>query len=462
MLGGTMPKSVTQALSEFAINPGFDRISADASHAARRCLPDYIGVAIAGAKHPASRKAREMLRRTAPGGGRCSLINSACQTDLANAAFANGLAAHVMDWDDTILPARAHFSATLFPPLMAIGETEGLTLEEIMPAFIVGFEIQTRISRAIYPSFHRLGWHTTAVIGAMGAAASVGRLIGCDGLQIAQAFAMAANSAGGLMSSFGSMSKAMNVSRAASAGLQSAYLASLGCISHDAIFETGGFLTKFDDSPNLDCLTDGLGEPWAVLENGFKLYPCGFASHAMIDAVRELREKSSSGSQLRRLTIRVSEPALQLMGKLDPKNELEAKFSLNYSAAVAWSKGNVTPADFEEEVIHASIFRKIMAVTEILSSDKISQKEAFAEAEYADGAKQSAHVRFAKGTVERPLDDCELIDKFLVASELGGVRKGRHLAELIMDGKNEAVRPLMHRLADQRIHVSASAENGDV
>ena len=112
------------------------------------------------------------------------------------------------------------------------------------------------------------------------------------------------------------------------------------------------------------------------------------------------------------------------MGNPNPTNELEAKFSLLYDAAVAWVEGHVTPAAFEEEAIADPRYRAVMALTEIITSKEVAQDEAFADAEFADGTTASLHVPHARGTLVRPLTDQDLREKFDAALALGGVSDG--------------------------------------
>jgi 2-methylcitrate dehydratase PrpD len=135
----------------------------------------------------------------------------------------------------------------------------------------------------------------------------------------------------------------------------------------------------FDDAPRHEVLVEDLGTNWSVLDNGYKPYPCGFVAHATIDAVRDLREKAGAGAGLTNLRVRVSPESMQLMGKTNPTNELEAKFSLLYDAAVAWVEGNVSPAAFEDDTVNDPRYRAVMDVTRIDVSDTVAQHEAFAE-----------------------------------------------------------------------------------
>lgn len=418
-----MTDALTNRIAGFAVDPRWEELPDEAAHAVRRAILDSVGVAVAGAAHRTAALARDMVRGLgAP--GPCRVVGSDLRTDAVNAALLNGVSAHVLDWDDTILPTRAHLSAALLPPLMALGEGRGWTLADISPAFAVGFEIQSRLNHALYPSIADRGWQGTGVVGGIGTASAVGRMLGLDEARVCHAIGIAATNASGLVATFGSMSKALNIGRAGASGLQSALLADLGFTSNPDILGTGGFLALYDDAPDVDLLTGGLGERWSIQSNGYKIYPCGFVAHAMLDAVLQVRSKVPQDAVLNRLVLRVAPEALHLMGNPDPRTELEAKFSLHYDAAAAWLDGRLTPASFEASAVTDPRYRTVMAITELVRTPELAQHEALAEAELADGSVVRVHVDQARGTARKPFSDGDLLEKFASAFDLGGQRPG--------------------------------------
>jgi 2-methylcitrate dehydratase PrpD len=442
-------RSATRRIAEFATDPHHDAIAGDLVHAVRRAILDSIGVAAAGTRHPASGKVIAMIEGLGAA-GTCRLIGSTLRADAVNAALANGVTAHVFDWDDTILPTRAHLSAALLPALLAEGEIRGWTFQQIIPAFAIGFEIAARINLAVYPAIHLRAWQGTGVAGGAGAAAAVGRLFELSPDAIVHAIGIAATNASGLRATFGSMSKPLNIGRAGASGLQSALLAARGFTSHPDILGEGGFLEMFDEAPRHGVLTDRLGEKWSILDNGYKPYPCGFVAHATIDAVRDLRAQAGDGAELASLRLAVSPESMRLMNKTDPRNELEAKFSLVYDAAVAWIEGNVSPAAFEEAAIADPRYRAIMELTEITVEEEIEQHEAHAEADLADGRTLQVHVEHARGTTDRPMSDSDLRQKFELGFEIGGFEGAGDLADFIMTADTEPVGRILDTLAAQR------------
>jgi 2-methylcitrate dehydratase PrpD len=441
--------SVTRRLAEFAADPRHDEITDDVAHAVRRAILDSLGVAAAGTRHPASDKVIAMIESLGAA-GKCRIIGSTLRADAVNAALANAVSAHVFDWDDTILPTRAHLGAALLPALLAEGETRDWTFERIIPAFAVGFEIGARINLAVYPSVHMRSWQGTGIAGGAGTAAAIGRMLRLSPEAIVHAIGIAATNASGLRATYGSMSKPLNIARAGASGLQSTLLAALGFTSHPDILGEGKFLELFDDAPRHEVLFDGLGERWSILDNGYKPYPCGFVAHAAIDAVRDLRAQAGEDAELTRLRLRVSPESMRLMNKTDPGNELEAKFSLIYDAAVAWVEGNVSPAAFEDAAIADPRYRSIMALTEITVGDDIAQHEAHADADLAGGGSIEVHVDHARGTTERPMSDSDLRQKFELSFEIGGFDGADALAEFIMTAETEPVGRILDVLAVSR------------
>ena len=436
----------TQIIAAFAADRRHDRLAPEVEHAVRRAMLDSLGVMAAGTRHPASVKVIDMIQGLGATGP-CRIVGSATRADAISAALANGVSAHVFDWDDTILPTRAHLSAALLPALIAAGETRGWTIADIIPGFAVGFEIAARINHAVYPSVHLRGWQGTGIAGGAGAAAAIGRMLGLGVDAIAHAMGISATGASGLIATFGSMSKPLNIARAGASGLQSAHLAARGFTSHPDIFGAGRFLEMFDDAPRHHLLTGGLGARWSILDNGYKPYPCGFVAHATIDAVRDLAATAGNGVGLRALRLRVSPEAMQLMNKTDPANELEAKFSLIYDAAVAWVEGNVSPAAFEDAAVRDPRYRSVMALTRITVCDDVAQHEAFAEADLAGGRTIDVHVRHARGTAERAMTDEDLKVKFASGLEIGGFDCAGDLAGLVMEASGEPVARILDHLA---------------
>ena len=105
---------VTRQLAEYAVNLKEQEVTEEALHAAKRCLLDWIGVALGGS----ASKGADILVKLADqlGGARTvNVIGRERKTDPLHAALINGFMAHVMDYDDTHLDSMLHPSAPIWP-----------------------------------------------------------------------------------------------------------------------------------------------------------------------------------------------------------------------------------------------------------------------------------------------------------------------------------------------------------
>ena len=444
----TATRSLTAELADFALETDAARLPAGVRHAVRRAVLDSIGVAIAGASHPASRIVVDSLTDVT-GRGTATLIGFPRRADVVGATLANGVMAHVLDWDDTLLPTRLHLSATLVPALLATGETTDASGRDLVAAFAVGFEIQARLAHAVSPAMPERGWHGTGVVGGIGVAAAVSRMLRSSALQTTHAMGIAGTAAAGLVATFGTMAKALNLGRAGAAGVHSAQLAAGGFTSHPDLVDTGRFLRMYDDAPRVDAVADALGSRWAILENGYKPYPCGVVAHAAIDAVLELRAQAPSAEIPTTIHLTVSPETVRLMGNPRPRNGLEAKFSVAYAAAAAWLDGTVVPGSFEDAAVADATRQRLLRMVRIQASGEVSQDEAVCAIGTRSGWTGTARIAHARGTRARPLDDNELRAKFFTACEVGGNARGEELIDAVEQIENLEARQLTALLASE-------------
>ena len=93
------------------------------------------------------------------------------------AAFANGLAIHADDYDDTQLAVAkdrvygllTHPTAPALPPVLALAERDRRSGADLMLAYQVGVEVECKVAEAILPRHYQHGFHSTATCGSIGA-----------------------------------------------------------------------------------------------------------------------------------------------------------------------------------------------------------------------------------------------------------------------------------------------------
>ena len=420
---------VTRVLAAFLAGSRYGDIPASVRHEAKRALLNWLGCAIGASRHETT---ENLLAAVAPfsGAAQATVLGRAERLDILHAALANGVSSHVLDFDDT--HARAvHVSAPVMPAILAYGEWKGIAGANWLHAFVLGVEAEVRIGLSVFPEHYDRGWHITGTAGVFGAAAATGKLLGLDERAMAYALGIAATQSSGLRDMFGSMCKSLHPGRAAQSGLSAALLAQQGFTSSwRAIEAPRGFAhvmsTKFDPA----VITEGLGQSWELSRNMYKPYACGLVVHAAIDGCIQLkRAHGLQPEDIAAIYIRTSPLVPELTAIREPRNGLEGKFSIYHAAAVALVAGAAGEAQFADEVVRDP---RVVAVRErvsIAADAAIRKLEAYVTITLADGRKLEQHVEHALGTVERPMSDADLEEKFRALTD--GILKPAQCDELI-------------------------------
>src|ERR1700735_5534875 len=204
---------LTWALAERARTLRFADIPQETRTWARQCVLDYIACGVAGA---ADELAEILVAELREQGGRqsASIFGQTERLPAASAALINGAAAHALDFDDVNLAMPGHPSVAILPGLLALAEERGASGQNVLTAFVAGYELQCRIGRLLAPGHYDvLGFHATATIGSFGAAAAFALLLGLDRERFAVALGIAGTQAAGLKSMFGTMCKPLHAGK---------------------------------------------------------------------------------------------------------------------------------------------------------------------------------------------------------------------------------------------------------
>jgi len=397
---------------------------AAARAAAVRAVLDTIGVTLAGASEPAARSVQRVIAVCASRENSRVLGTSLCAS-AADAALANGTAAHAHDYDDMCFVSLAHPSAPLVASGLAAAELAGTSGRALLDAYIVGFEIEGRFGRAMNPRHYQKGWHCTSTIGTLGAAAAAARLLGLDSAATGHALSIAASEASGLKDNFGSMVKPLHAGLAARNGVIAARLAQAGMTANpNAIQGPQGFLATLDserDPRDLETFTRDLGDRWEILDTGItvKLYPSCAATHPTIDTLIELKRRHAFDARdVQAIEIGVDAVTPTVLIHARPSDGLQAKFSMPFCAAAAIVRGRVGLDTFEEaqrrnHEIASLLQRVTMYVDETLDRSAPPLTQARVVVRLDDGRVLEARANGARGYPERPAAEEELASKFV-------------------------------------------------
>jgi 2-methylcitrate dehydratase PrpD len=172
---------------------------------ARDAVEDLFACMIAGTEDEATVRVRSAIAHW--GGDGATVAGQAARAAAPWAAFANGTAAHALDFDDNFLPSMTHASAVLVSALLAVGEGAGASGRRLLDVYIVGLEMHAKLGLGVNRSHYNMGWHATSTIGTIGTAAACARLLDLDARQPGNAMSLGVSMASGVKVQFGSNAK---------------------------------------------------------------------------------------------------------------------------------------------------------------------------------------------------------------------------------------------------------------
>jgi 2-methylcitrate dehydratase PrpD len=430
---------------------------------AERALVDTVGVTLAAADDPT---VQSLLDALGPGlgDGPCTVLVRGQRTDARTAALLGGTSAHALDFDDVDDAIIGHPSAVLVPTVLAAGEQVDADGPAVLDAYWRGLSATRMVAQALGISAHyAAGWHATATLGALGAAAAASRLLGLAPASVQHALGIAGSLAGGSRANFGTMTKPLHAGTAASNGLLAASLAAAGFTADPHQLESPlGFLAlhageRPDDHPHPV-------DPEAVTrpDVNVKLHPCCYYIHPAADAMLDLVEAGLSADDVAQVTVTVHPDGLAPLIHHRPRTGLQGKFSLEYAMAACLLDGALTLPTFTDSQVARPEAQRLLSLVEGLTSDTPPTGERQWSGSYAtavvrtrDGAELVRRVDRAYGHADRPLtetalrakfDDCARFGGFAGATELYGT--WRHARRLT------SVRDATRRLCEARGHAA--------
>lgn len=409
----------TDRVIQFIKESRLSDFPAEVVHQGKRCLLDALGAMIAGAETPVGRIMTDFAV-SQYGGSEASILVKGKKASAVGAVLANGFAGNALDIDDGYKLVKGHPGACALPVVLASAEiTDGTSGEDVLAAFIVGYEVGIRaglIRHALYAEYHSSGsW------GAIAGAAVAGKLMGFDAPTLRHAMGAAEYHA-----PIAPMMKCIHVPSmgkdsigwGAMVGMSSALLAKEGFT---------GIEPLFTESPEKHWI-EGLGDEFRIMDLYFKPYAaCRWGQPAVAGALKVVRENGLNPASIKGINVRTFEEARQLPCT-PPKDTEEAQYSLAFPVAAALLDGEVGP----RQVLPPRLFDD-----DVLSLLSMVDVETDPEYDLAFPEKRFAEVRIhtndgrviTSGPVEAIWDppaalptDRELEDKFrrLADPVLGG------------------------------------------
>ncbi|MEI6617914.1 MAG: MmgE/PrpD family protein [Betaproteobacteria bacterium] len=403
---------VTHLLAHFVATHPSRGWSDAVDHAAHRTFLNWLGCAVGAAEHESVQAALAAVRLLQPA-PQASVLGRRDKVDMASAALLNGISSHTFDFDDTHLKTIIHPAGPVASALLALAEHTGASGRALIDALVLGIDVSCRVGNAMYPDHYDRGWHITGSTGTVGAAAGCARLLGLSEAQTAMALGIAASQPIGMREQFGSMTKPFHPGGAARAGLMAALLAQQGfTASPKALEAPRGMMQTISTKNDWSEITQGLGQQFEIALNTFKPFACGIVIHPCIDGCAQLRAQGITPEQIASLEIRVHSLVLELTGKKEPADGLQAKFSVYHGCAAGLMFGRAAEEEFSDAIVTrpdmVALRRKVVATVD----DSIDESAADITAVLTDGRRVHLRVEHAIGSLQNPMTDAQLEAKF--------------------------------------------------
>lgn len=405
-------------------------ISSSCMTMANDAVVDTYGVMLAGAREqPVIAVLRAYASQFSPQGA--ASIVGGLRAPLPLAALINGTAAHSLDFDDNFHPARAHASAVLVPALLAVASHDRrVSGEMFLRAYLCGLEAQAAVGFGVVPSHYNIGWHATSTIGCIGTAAAVAQLLGATPHEMAHAMSLAVSLACGPKGQFGTMAKPLHAGIAARNAVEAALFAKAGMQGRLDILEGHqGFLALCGGAEARGWHDLSFAPAHSIQTRGLvtKRHPCCASTHRAIDALLVLKQQYGLRLEdIVSIETKVGVSAQKNLAYPDPKNEMEARFSMQYCLAAAFIYDQLKLSDFTMPAVLRPNVKDLMARISMTAYTPEQERgverlphrvSVFTQ----DGRCLAMERLHAKGAIQQPLDSIDRQSKFTDCLNWGGI-----------------------------------------
>ncbi|KQT11195.1 MmgE/PrpD family protein [Ramlibacter sp. Leaf400] len=428
---------LARQLGDFAAAVSAAEQPSAARQAARLRLLDTLGAGLAGIELGNHRVLQPLLQAAGPvrvwgeGEGRSA----------RDAALVNSFATHSTYLEDGSRYTGGHPSSVVIPAVLALAQERGAGGEEILSATFAGYEVFLRLGRAIYPACVRMGYQSTAILGAVASAAAAARLLRLPGEAAGHAIAIAANLGSGFKEALKTaQTQPLQVGRSCEAGIVAALLAQAGHPGAPRVLEEG-FLPAFGGlvgEQGRAAIVAGLGGECLLPETYFKRHAGCRGNHAPVDATLDLAaaERLAAGDVA---SVRVAVDTVTRAAAIEPPADgKQAQFSIGFSVALALLKGRASVYDYRDEVLREPAVQDLLRRIEVVVDPQLDagypqRRGAWVEVTLGSGRELRATVPNARGEPEDPLTEREVREKFrTLAQPRLGARGVQRVEETVL------------------------------
>lgn len=439
---GTCPP-LEHALTRFIRELRADRLGKEVRAAVSCLLRDQLAVQIGSATLPWSRQVLSFATaRHLP--GRSSVVASGVRMSAGDTAFVNAIYGHGFEYDDAHRASASHPGPCVVSTALALGEELNATLDDVIAAIVVGYEVYTRIGCLAAPDLLKRGFHPHAILSSFGAAATAAKLRRFDEEMTLHTMAIAVSHASGVTeySSTGGSVKRVHSGMGVRSGMVAADMAQFG-ITGPRAFLSGakGFFRTF-----LQRDAGVAPERWFDPGAGFQIekiwlkpYCCCGCIHAYLDAIRPFAGRLAEIAQV---SVKIQPSANVIVGTANanayqPQTIENVQFSLPIQMAFAlrgYGNGMGVHLDYLDGKLDMDAVTATARLIHLIEAPELDERYAGkfvadVTVHFRNGQSEPVFVEDPIGTAENPMPESEQDAKFM---ELTSGVLGRDRAAVLL------------------------------
>ena len=341
-----MRAKTTREIAEWVNRTGYKDFDSDVIEYAMLMALSHLGMTVAGTSMPFGKIVLRYLKDydCSPEAG---VMGGGFRTLAEYAALANGTLSHITELEDDSFPDGL-YSCGSWPTVFALGEKLKLSGKDVIEAFIVGYEVASRIGVASQNAISK-GHLNAAGCLTVGSAAMAAKLLKLDVEKTTHALSIAASQANGIARQTGAGAHLIESGFCGRNGICSAMLAKLGFTGNPNILEgRAGFMDLWTDLPDFDL---PLGEGgYRAMQIGIKKYPCCYLQHRNIDGVLDLiAEHNITWDDVESIEHEINHTVSLYLKYSQPETGEDARFSLEHSTVACFFDKQVFLNSYTDE-----------------------------------------------------------------------------------------------------------------
>ena len=450
-----------ESLANFTYAAQYKNLPADVIERARLHILDGVGLALASHTQEYAPVALAGIDAMS-GPGNSTVIGTRTRYSARDAALANGLLVHGLDYDDTHPMSIVHPTVASLPTALAIGEQVNASWEDVLCAYVIGVESAIRLGAAVKGGFHHVGFHATGIVSHFSSSLVAAKLMQMSAREMWSAQGITASTASGVQVFLeeGAWTKRFHPGWGAVAGITAAHLAGKGFVAPSRPYEGrfGLFDTHLHGAPtDIELISKGLGTDWHMLGTVIKPYPVCHFIHGCADAaIGMFAEVKDRIEHIEKIVVLLPEPTLHIVAepieeKQNATTDYEAKFSAPYVVAVCLLKGHFGLPELEAETLSSKQVQQL-AKKVVCESDPKSEFPRYfsggVTVKFKDGSEITRYVPVNKGAGSRALSREDISEKFM-SNAMMHLTKEQALKTqaLILDGSSIKVSAILESLS---------------